>query len=769
MNVFDLAARITLDDKEYNSKLDAAGSKMSGVGQTLGKIGSTIGSGIATAAKVGAAAIGAASTAVGALAMKSISAYSEYEQMVGGVKKLYGNMGMSLEDYAKQQGKTTDQVKTQWEALEKAQNDVLTNASNAYRTAGMSANKYMEVATSFSAALINSLNGDTIKAAEATDVAMTAISDNWNTFGGDIGMIQGAFQGFAKQNYTMLDNLKLGYGGTKQEMQRLIADANEYAKSIGEASNLSISNFSDIVKAIDLIQRKQQIAGTTAREASTTIQGSLGMVKAAWENLVTGMADGNADLDKMMNNLVDSIAGYTDKTGQHVNGLIDNILPVAEKALESISTFIEKVFPKIANEIPILVNRTLPILLSAGTQIVKSFAQSLLDNMDTLLNTAFDMISTFMNGLLEASENNSSSTGAQIIGKLVNAFANNFMSLIDVGVQLIMNVLDGVANGLPTLLDFVGQIVMKMADILIKNLPQLIKTAAQMIKALADGLAQYLPQLIPTIVDIVLEIAETIIDNLDMIIDAAIELILALADGLIKALPKLLEKAPVIVEKLVNAIITNAPKLLKAALELILKLVSGIVQNLPQILTAANRIVDTLIKGITSWFGTMANTARELINRFKESIMSFDFSRWGKDMIDSFISGIRSRISSVADAARSIASTVKGIIGFSEPEDPTSPLHNFHTFAPDMMDLFIKGIKDNEDKLRNQVAKTFDFGDITAQSNPVYGTDTAAGYGGTTNITLNVYGAEGQNVNELADLVSDRLMHQIGRTGAVYA
>ena len=201
MNVFDLEAKLSLDDSEYTQGLNNAEGKASSFGS---KTISAIGGGLKTAAAIGVAAIGTAATAIGALTVKSVQGYAEYQQMVGGVQKLYGNMGLTVEEYAKQQKKSVDDVKGEWQKLETAQNLVLKNAENAYKTAGMSANQYMEMATTFSASLISSLNGDTVAAAKQTDVAMKAISDNWNTFGGDIGRIQDAYQGFAKQNYTML-------------------------------------------------------------------------------------------------------------------------------------------------------------------------------------------------------------------------------------------------------------------------------------------------------------------------------------------------------------------------------------------------------------------------------------------------------------------------------------------------------------------------------------------------------------------------------------
>lgn len=825
MNVFDLAAKITLDDKEYNSKLDGAFDKLSSVG-------SKISSGLATAAKVGAAAVGAAATAVGALAVQSVQAYSEYEQMVGGVNKLYGNMGMSLEDYAKSQGKTTDEVKEQWETLGKAQTMVLENAQNAYKTAGMSANQYMSVATSFSAALINSLNGDTVKAAEATDVAMTAIADNWNTFGGDIGMIQGAFQGFAKQNYTMLDNLKLGYGGTKAEMERLIKDANEYGKSIGQAGDLSIKSFADIVTAIDLIQQKQQIAGTTAREASTTIQGSLGMVKAAWENLMVGMSDENANLDKMMNNLVDSIAGYTDKTGQHVNGLIDNVLPVAEKALASVSTLIEKLGPKIADELPKLVNAVLPSLLSAGGKIVASLAQALVDNLPTLLFTAGDMIQQLLESLVKATEGGES-TLMEIINIIVGVFEENYMGFIDLGIEIIGNIIEGIVNGMPELVSYATEIVNKLVDSLIDNLPAMMKFVTEMIVDIADwisenldsmvdsaiaiiqtigeGLVENVPKLIDAAVKLITTIAETLTDptnlemlletglkvletiakalidnipqlidsalqiilnlvdfllnNIDKIIDAAVDIIMALAEGLIKALPKLLEKAPVIIEKLVEALIKAIPKLVVAAGELIGALLKGIIENLPKILEAGVKIITELQTGMVRMLAKLWQAGKEAADKIREGIKSINPIEWGKDMIDSFIEGIKYRLSKVKDAATEVANVVKDILGFSEPEE--GPLSNFHTFAPDMMNLFIKGIKDNTKKLQQQLEESFDIRDSIVDANVGKGA-TATG-GSTISIPINIYGAEGQDVKELAQYVSDRILHEIYRTGAVYA
>ncbi|MFR8529940.1 MAG: hypothetical protein ACLVDB_01740 [Anaeromassilibacillus sp.] len=224
-------------------------------------------------------------SAVAGTVKQSVEAYAAYEQNVGGIQKLFGNMGKSLEEYAAMNNTTTDAVASQWAKLEDAQNTVLENANNAWKTAGMSANDYMQQVTSFSAALITSLGNDTQKAADYADMAMIDMSDNVNTFGSNMQDVQNAYQGFAKQNYTMLDNLKLGYGGTQSEMQRLIADASKLTdvqKELGVTVDGNSMSFSNIVAAIHVMQESMQIGGTTAREAATTIEGSINAMKSAW-------------------------------------------------------------------------------------------------------------------------------------------------------------------------------------------------------------------------------------------------------------------------------------------------------------------------------------------------------------------------------------------------------------------------------------------------------------------------------------------------------
>lgn len=445
MTVFELVAKLTLDSSEYEKDLQKqseSGSKLAGV---WGKFG--------TAMKVGAAAVGAASVAVGALTKKSIDAYAEYEQLAGGVKKLFGD---------------------------EASAEVMKYAENAYKTAGMSANQYMEQATQFSAALINSLGGDQMKAAEQTDVAMRAISDNFNTFGGDIQNVQNAFSGFAKGQFMMLDNLKLGYGGTRGEMQRLIDDANEYAKANGMAADLTIDSFSDIVTAIDLVQQKQGIAGTTAAEAAKTIEGSLNMTKAAWQNLIAGFANPDADMGQLMDNLIVAILG--DKKGE---GLLNQLVPAVKRAIEGIGTFIQAAVPALADKLPSLIQSFVPVLIQSAVTLVTSLAKALPNIFETLAEMAPDLIGMVVDGLVSAIISTAPILVKQA-PKLVKAIAKgiiNSIGTVGAAAKKLLNTLD---NAIYSGIIAVG----KKAGATIKKIPAAIKAGLGNLRSVGSNLIE---------------------------------------------------------------------------------------------------------------------------------------------------------------------------------------------------------------------------------------------------------------------------------------
>ena len=373
-------AETTEAAEKSGSKLSAAFSK---VGTAAVKVGKTVATGLA-----------AGGAAVGALAKQSLDAYGDYEQLVGGVETLFNKAGKSWYDYAadlRAAGKmTAENADEQYEAyLKLAEGSIMVqeNAAKAFRTAGLSANEYMETVTSFSASLLQSLGGDTAKAAEVADRAITDMADNANKMGTDISMIQNAYQGFAKQNYTMLDNLKLGYGGTKEEMKRLLEDAGKLANQ-----KFDLSSYADIIEAIHVVQEEMGIAGATAEEAASTIQGSLGMTKAAWKNMMVAFADdGDIDFNAVMQNLVDS-------------ALIafNNIMPRIETILHGITYAIETFMPILAAELPGILEQLLPGLISGAVALLNGLVAALPSILQILIEQLPFIFTQISAGLVQA-------------------------------------------------------------------------------------------------------------------------------------------------------------------------------------------------------------------------------------------------------------------------------------------------------------------------------------------------------------------------------
>lgn len=319
--------------------------------------------------------ITAVATALGGMIAKSVSAFADFQQLKGGVETLFGAQGAkSVEEYAKLTGKSVNQVKDKYKSLLEAQDIVFKNANDAYKTAGLSANDYMTTVTGFSASLVSSLGGDTVKAAKLADQALVDMSDNANKMGTPMENIQNAYQAFAKQNYTLLDNLKLGYGGTKTEMERLLKDAQKLT-----GQKYDISSYADIIKAIHAIQENMGITDTTAKEASTTITGSLSSMRAAWGNLLTAMSSGE-NLDQCINNMVDSVEIFA-----------DNVMPVIEKALGGLGSVIEKIAPIIAEKLPSLAEKLLPPLIKAAVELTKGLIKALPPIIKTLAVTIVDI------------------------------------------------------------------------------------------------------------------------------------------------------------------------------------------------------------------------------------------------------------------------------------------------------------------------------------------------------------------------------------------
>ena len=352
----------TADLNRTKAGIEAVNNEMKNT-SVVSQFGSALKSGLAVAAKAAAAATAAAAGAVIALTKSAVENYGEFEQLVGGVETLFKDSAGTVEEYAK----------------------------NAYQTAGLSANEYMETVTSFSASLLQSMGNDTVAAAEKADRAITDMSDNANKMGTDMQSIQNAYQGFAKQNNTMLDNLKLGYGGTKEEMQRLIDDANALNAAQGNYTNYTIESYADIVDAIHTVQTEMGITGTTALEASTTIEGSIGAMKAAYANFVTGLGNDNADISELSSQLI-----------QSVGTVAENVLPVIETVLKNIAEAVQRDGPEMIQKFVSYAIEKLPEVISLGLQMVISLVKGIAQNIPQLVTSVLNMMATIVKTIWES-------------------------------------------------------------------------------------------------------------------------------------------------------------------------------------------------------------------------------------------------------------------------------------------------------------------------------------------------------------------------------
>lgn len=476
----------------------SSASKMTSVMQGIGSGVAKVGKGLAIAGT-------AAATAVTALVSKSVGAFADYEQLTGGVETLFGAGGRSVEEYAQSVGKSVSDIQGKYDSLMSAQNAVLENANKAYMTAGMSANEYMDTVTGFSASLISSLGGDTNKAADYANSALVDMSDNANKMGTDMESIKNAYQGFAKQNYTMLDNLKLGYGGTQEEMKRLLSDAEKLT-----GQRYDISSFADITQAIHAIQTQMDITGTTAKEASTTISGSWGSLKAAFQNVLVGLTTGGDMFDQSLDALINTAVTF----GQ-------NIIPAIKGALSGVGYLIEGLAPVIGETIPPLINDLAP----------------------TLANSAVSLISSLVNGLTQNATQFSECLSNMII-VAVAGISTVVPQLLDAASKIVSNLMQGLTNSMPQIVNGAVTLVEGLVNGLVNNIPLLIMGAVQLVASLANGLIANLPRIIDAGVNLITGIVSASYSMMPQIIQNGMQLVVNLAVGLVRAIPQLIAALP---------------------------------------------------------------------------------------------------------------------------------------------------------------------------------------------------------------------------------
>ena len=580
-----------------------------------------------TKALVGAATTisTAAAAGVTAITKSAVDQFGNYEQLVGGVETLFKDSSSKVEKYA----------------------------NDAYKSAGLSANDYMETVTAFSASLLQSLGGDTDKAADKADMAIRDMSDNANKMGSDMQTIQNAYQGFAKGNYTMLDNLKLGYGGTKTEMERLLADAQKIS-----GIKYDISSYSDVIDAIHVMQTEMGITGTTQKEAEKTIQGSTAAMKSAYNNLMAGIATDGADIEKLVNDLINSI-----------ETVVNNVIPVVERALKGVGKAISVGIPIIIKKIPPLVAKILPDLIKTvgglinqlsaylgktmpqftktvlpeAVKQIQSILPTLLNKLTTgfnsiLLNLA-DMVVTTLpvvtQTILPAMIQGTTDLVVGMVGKLPELLHEVTAGAI----TLFQGLIDGLNTVMDELLPMLPQMVADITQQLFSSIPQLFDGALELFGKLLEALNKTIQEIMPQLPQFITDMCKTLTDHIDEIIDTGFDLLIGLIDGFTAAMPTIMEELPKIVVKIAKKLTEpdNLGRLLQSGTELIRAVAKGfpgaikyIAENIPAII---NNIIDSLmsvdwlglgidiVKGILEGFLNVGDIIWDYVSSFKDEML----------------------------------------------------------------------------------------------------------------------------------------------------
>lgn len=666
MNLFELFVKIGADTTEANKGIDEVGNKTSGLGEKLK-------SGLATVGKTAVAGVTAGVAALGTLGTKAVSAYADYEQLVGGVETLFKD----------------------------SQDQVMDYANNAYKTAGLSANEYMETVTSFSASLLQSLDGDTSAAADKANLAITDMSDNANKMGTDMTSIQNAYQGFAKANYTMLDNLKLGYGGTQAEMERLLADAEKIS-----GIKYDISSYADIVDAIHVVQTEMGITGTTAEEAASTIQGSFGMMKSAWQNLVTGMADPSQDLGVLVGNFTDSIVTVG-------NNLIPRIQDLLPRIVEATTSLVGTV----SEQLPAILGTVLPSLVEGATNLVTGLMAALPSVLSVLADVAPTVINTLVPALIEL-----------------------LPQITQTGIDVIVSLAQGIADALPQLIPAATDAIIEIVEVLTSpdNLGNLIDAALAIILALVDGLVDATPKLIAAVPDVIANLVTAIIANMPKILEAGVEITMALADGLIKAIPELIAAIP----------------------NLILGIVQGIIDNLPEIIMAGPKIIAALATGLIEAIPDIVMVIPQLIRSIVDTFLSFDWGSIGKNIAEGIKNGFVNMWNSfkqtVENVFTGLVDGVKSFLGIASPSKVFAGIGGY------MAEGLGQGFDKEFSNVKRGIQSQLDFGTMTFGMSS-FGHIPALAGAGTTN---NYYNINADRVKQFNDIIriteNERLTSRMG-------
>lgn len=586
MDLFKLVGTIAIENSEANKAIEGTTEKAEKSHGKMAVAFQKMGNLALKAGKVVAVGIGAGATAIGVLSKKAMDEYANYEQLAGGVETLFKGSSSKVLEYANQ----------------------------AYKTAGMSANEYMETVTGFSASLLQSLGGDTELASEKANQAIIDMSDNANKMGTSMEAIQNAYQGFAKQNYTMLDNLKLGYGGTKEEMQRLLDDASKIS-----GIKYDISSYADVVDAIHVMQESMDIAGTTSKEASTTIQGSIGMMSSAWTNFLTGMADPAQDFDSLLGNLVDSVVTVA-------NNIVPRIVALLPRLVQGVTSLISQ----LANYIPDVLGKLLPALIQGAVELINQIVASLPD----LIGIIIDQLPLILDG--------------------------------------IMQIFVGIVQALPALITTITQalpeIILIIVQTLVSNLPALIQGIVQLIVGITQALPEIIVALINELPQIISLIVQALIENIPILIQGAIQMVA----GLVMAIPQIISALIQAIPQIITSIVTGfapmlekmkqvATNVMNAVKEVFMNIWNAIKTFISNTMDSIKTVISNVLNGVKTTFSNVwngiKNTVTNVINGIKTGISNG--LNGAKNVVTNVLNGIKNSFSNIFEGVKNV---VKGAI-----------------------------------------------------------------------------------------------------------
>ena len=625
---------------------EALGGEAQSAGQAAGaSIGANIGGMIKKA--IMAAGIG--------MAIKSaVSEGAELEQSIGGIETLFGAGGAkSVEEYAQAMGKAVGDVAAEYSVLEEAQNMALENASQAYATAGLSANEYMQTITGFAAALKGSTS-DSVEAAKVGDMAVRDMADNANKMGSDMASIQTAYAGFAKQNYTMLDNLKLGYGGTKTEMQRLLKDATKLS-----GIEYNIDNLSDVYQAIHVIQGELGITGTTANEAAGTISGSMASMKAALQNVLGNLAIGEDIMPSLM------ALGQTIQTF-----LIGNLFPMIGRILSGLPEIFNSGIVPIFSTLVTSIAENVSSIVEIGTQIVTSLAEAVITALPYLASAALQLITGF---------------GAELLATDWPALGRQLLDGIGQGMRLAAGEIFGASS--------VGDLLSAFSSAFSTGLPGMITQGGEIIRNIVEGIGQALPDMSEEAGEILNALLTGVLENGPKLLSAGIDAVLNIIQGIVKSLPDIAASAGKVIGELVRTFITHLPELYEQGYTMLGKVIAGIIACIPDLL----------------------NAALQLIGSFCEQFADVDWLQLGADIVMGIANGIQNAGGAIMEAALNAAKgafdTVKS---FFHIESPSKLMRD--EIGKNIVLGMADGIEDNADSVSDAMLGLSEAGEEGAEA-----------------------------------------------------